>query len=1024
MRSTRDTLFSLLLVGLVSFTGPARAETSDQSDQAPAPPPTFAAALDVVLVDAVVTDGNGRLVKGLTADDFVVREDGAPQLLTSFEAVDLARTPQEEENQPGPVPPSRSSSNETLVSDRPRRVFLVVLDDAGLGLASMVAAQGAVKQFLAEATRPGDTVSLLAPAAGIGWTAALPEGQGQLVSIVDSVKGRRALSPELASDWEALQTTQGFDPLTEERMRVRLDAGGMLPRAPRFPFETEEEYNNRNRTYQEPFLRADSRRQLNLDRNRRRELFAAISATLRSLASIKGRKAVLLLSEGFVQEPDDPAFRDLVAVLRKNHASIYFVNVKGLTSGTAADARQAGDRSASTQVVNPQDSAGAEVVAEETGGFSLTNPNDLAGGITRIAEESSSYYILSYSSSNPRRDGKYRQLHVELRRADLRVRARKGYFGPSDAGSPSHPDGKAAADPELDQTLGSAEPERGIPLRLTAFTMQPVDKARLRVRVVAEVGLRPLVFETESDGALVATLDVALAMNHVKPQGRQRTPWREWKVRVPPQARGLDVWVPLEATFDVPAGASQARLAVRDRASRAKGSVLHGFEVPEPASWRVSTPILSHVPGEERGSPPQMLVTRSFVAGSPLYCYLEVYNAAKAKGGTGPRISLGYAVIDARGKTKKTQAASLLAPGPTGTPTRLEAIPLSGMPPGPYELRLTVRDETSGQQQELREPFVLRRPSRPDLPIYLELLHAYLAGDVGRASAGVMEWRPQDLEKLAGSLPREDVTLRKAALMLHTAIAFRLWGNARALEADAQIAIGRAVLAGEAPPELHRDWLLALGSYQLAAASPVKALAFFEECTRLFPAAAEAWLGAGICHELTAFPDGFAFAALPDHDNGKSAERSYREAKRLDPRLAEARLRLGRVLSLAQSYEEAETELAAAVEASSDRPQAALAQVHWGVVRDARGDLLGAVSHYEAALAADPESQTAALALSEALHRRGDHRQAAECLTSVIRASRSARISPWHAYHLGHGRWKELLVAPPETPNASAGSQP
>jgi hypothetical protein len=91
------------------------------------------------------------------------------------------------------------------------------------------------------------------------------------------------------------------------------------------------------------------------------------------------------------------------------------------------------------------------------------------------------------------------------------------------------------------------------------------------------------------------------------------------KVKVPAEAEGLDVWVPFEGTFDVPGGACQARLAVRDRASHALGSVVHEFEVPEPASWRVSTPILSDMPGEERGRPPRMLVSRSFVAGKPLY---------------------------------------------------------------------------------------------------------------------------------------------------------------------------------------------------------------------------------------------------------------------------------------------------------------------------------------------------------------------------------------------------------------------
>jgi len=954
----------------------------------------------------------------------VVREDGEPQTLTSFEAVDLAPAPVAEARQPIAAAPLRSSANDGGATESSRRVFLVVMDDAGLGLDSAAAAQKAAKQFLSEATRPGDMVSMVVPGAGLTWSARLPEGKAQLVSIVDSVKGLRALSPELAGDSEALRVAESLDPVAQERVRVRLDSSGLLPRETRFPGESDQAYEERNRLYQEPFLRADSRRQLDLDRDRRRRLFETVSAALDAVAAVKGRKSVLLFSEGFIQEPNDQPFRDLVAALRRSNASIYYVDVRRLSSGTAADSRQAGDRSASTRLVDPQESAGAEVVAEETGGFALHNPNDLEAGLARIAQESSSYYLLGYSSTNPTPDGKYRRLQVEVRRADLSVRARKGYYAPSGAKSPSRSGAKPGADPDLERALASAVPAREIPLRLAAFTLQPVDKGKVRVRLVAEVGLKSLRFERDSDGSQVATLDVALALNHVKAAGRQRTPWREWKVRVPPQAVGLEIWVPLEASFDVPGGACQARVAVRDRGSRALGSVLHGFEVPDPGSWRVSTPILGDVPGEESGRPPRMRVGRSFVAGAPLYCYLEVYNGAETKAVAAPRVSLAYTLVDARGKIRKSQAASPLTLGSAGIPARLETIPLSGLSPGEYELRLSVKDEVSGRTQELREPFVLRRPSRPDLAIYLELLQAFLAGEVARASSGVMEWRPQDLEKLAASLPPEDMVLRRAALLLHTALAFRLWSNARAVEAEAQIAIGRAVLAKDSPPDLHRDWLLTLGYYRLAGASPVTALPFFEECARLLPGVADAWLGAGMSYELSAFPDGFALAELSAQSPAKQAERCYREASRLDPRLAEARLRLGRVLASAGEFDEAEKQLAAAVEASAEGPLTALAHVFWGGVRDARGDPAGAVSHYQAALAADGQCQTAAFALSEALYRSGGHRRAAESLASALSASSSTEVSPWHAYHVGSDRWKALLSAPQETVPVAAGPEP
>ena len=1002
-----------LAVGMMAIAAGAASLGTDEPARPPPPRavPSFAAALDLILVDAVVTDRQGRPVEGLTAADFVVREDGVPQTLTSFEAVALAPPDRGAAQPPTPATDSRSSANDAEAS-RPQRVFLLVVDDAGLDLDGAAAAQKAAMRFLSEAAGPGDLVSLVLPGAGLTWSTRLPGGMAQLASTIGSVTGRRGLSREFAGDWDALRVAESLDPQAQERVRSHLDAGGLLPREARLPGESSESYEARNRASQEPFVLADSRRQRDLARDRRRLLFGQLAAALDGVASIKGRKSVLLFSEGFIQEPNDPPFRDFVSALRRSNASIYFVNVRRLSSGAVASSRSTGELSAGPLGVDPQDYAGAEVVAEQTGGFSLLNPDDLGAGLSRVARDSSSYYLIGYSPANTKRDGKYRSLHVDVRRVGLEVRARTGYYSASRDEPSMRTPVKPGIDPVLEDALNGAAVHGAIPLRIAAFTLRPIGKGKVRVRIAAEIGLKTVRFDRRPDGSRVATLDVAIATNHVDAAGRLRTPWRQWRVEVPPGTEALPARMPVEGTFDLPGGPCQARVAVRDRGSRALGSVARDFDVPDPAAWRISTPILSDVPGEERGIPPPPAIGRSFVAGGQLYCYLEVYGGVRRDGSAASRATLAYTLVDASGKTRKSKAASpidLL----DRIPTRLEAIPLSGFSPGEYELRLSVRDEASGRSQELREPFVVRRPSRPNLGIYLELIQAFLAGQVTRASSGVMEWRPQELERLAASLPR-DATLRRGALLLHTALAFRLWSSARTGEAMAQVAIGRALLAAQAPDDLHRDWLIALGYHQLAAGSPVTALPYFEECTRLFPAAAAAWLGRGICYELSAFPDGFTLAALPVLDPARQAERSFRAAAQLEPGLAEARLRLGRVLARAGELDEAESEFSAAVEASTDGPLTALARVFWGTVRDTRGDLVGAVSQYEAALAADGQCEMAAFALAEALYRRGDRRRAGQALSSTLGGPGATEVGPWHDYHVGSGRWKAYLPRPQE----------
>ena len=51
-------------------------------------PPAFPTQAEIVTVDVVVLDRDGKPVPGLTRADFVVREDGRPQNVTAFEAIE------------------------------------------------------------------------------------------------------------------------------------------------------------------------------------------------------------------------------------------------------------------------------------------------------------------------------------------------------------------------------------------------------------------------------------------------------------------------------------------------------------------------------------------------------------------------------------------------------------------------------------------------------------------------------------------------------------------------------------------------------------------------------------------------------------------------------------------------------------------------------------------------------------------------------------------------------------------------
>lgn len=65
-------------------------------------------------------------------------------------------------------------------------------------------------------------------------------------------------------------------------------------------------------------------------------------------------------------------------------------------------------------------------LAEGTGGFVIVNSNDLLGGMQRIANDQSQYYVLSYTPPESP-EGSCHTLRVKVERGGTQVRARSGY---------------------------------------------------------------------------------------------------------------------------------------------------------------------------------------------------------------------------------------------------------------------------------------------------------------------------------------------------------------------------------------------------------------------------------------------------------------------------------------------------------------------------------------------------------------------------------------------------------------------
>jgi len=176
------------------------------------------------------------------------------------------------------------------------------------------------------------------------------------------------------------------------------------------------------------------------------------------------------------------------------------VDVRGLVAlsavGSAGDPEQytsPRDRTTSAFQDALFESAGTQALAEDTGGFSVRNTNDLAAGAQRIAAESRVFYLLGLHPLPGKSARDWRKLRVEVKRPGLRVRARRGYTlgeGPEAAKAAKKEGRKEGKNVTIDRAvlraLDSAHDATGIPLRAIAYVFESLPKDATRVLVAAE----------------------------------------------------------------------------------------------------------------------------------------------------------------------------------------------------------------------------------------------------------------------------------------------------------------------------------------------------------------------------------------------------------------------------------------------------------------------------------------------------------------------------------------------------------
>jgi VWFA-related protein len=698
-----------------------------QQPPTPQDTPAFRAGADLVIVDAVVVDRSGKPVTNLTASDFEVRDEGRGQAVSLFQTV-AVETPAAGAPAAGRTSRYAYSTN-TGLEAAPARAFVLFFDDVHLTQADGDRAKAALTRFVERELQAGDLVSLVAPGSALRWHARMPDGRPELNRIINGLKGLYLPDPssDQMSDYEAYRINAFGDEQVAEQVERRWKNARINGREPTnlasdLGFQPQNRGGQIGIIAQDILARAATLYQQAAARNI--ATLQALERTVSGLAAVRGRKAVLLLSPGFLADQERTDERRAVDAARRANVAVYFLDARGLLAGTPYGQAQQGGRPLDTRDVTAANieltlgAEGAARIAEDTGGFSVRNQNDLGGGLERIGVESRVYYLLGFQPDRDAKPGSFRRLEVKVNRPGLTVRARRGYYaGGLAPGTPAAggaaPTRYADGIDAIDRAAESPYELGAIPLRVANLVFGDASPDTAAVVLVVEADLRAFGFK-RGGGKLADVLDLRMLTTTL---GANTTERYERKVEMtfPDTTRfGAESWHPLSQEFHLKPGRYQARVAVRDANSGRIGSVTHDFEVPPLTGLRLTTPILTdaiEAPSFGSQSPPKpvLVARRTFPSGATLYYQFTVLGAAKdASGAT--RVVGSHQLIGPGGAVVKELAPRPVAGG-GGPPSRFAGLNLAGLAPGDYELRLKVSDEIAGQTVERREPLAILPPA-------------------------------------------------------------------------------------------------------------------------------------------------------------------------------------------------------------------------------------------------------------------------------------------------------------------------
>ncbi len=645
--------------------------------------PVFRSGTELVLVNVVVRDRNGNVVRGLARDDFSVGEDDKPQVITSFDFEELDKPEAVQPPAAGTpaVLPQRPAARQAdaaapagapVTADmRGRRLIVLFFDLSSMQPDELQRAVKAAHDYVDQKLSPADLIAVASFSTSLRVDQDFTADREDLAAAIDAFGGANG---------------QGFDVA---------DSG-------------DDAADNGN-----AFTADDTEFSIfNTDRR-----LDAIQSLADALSGIQQKKSVVYFSSGMSQSGNDNQVQLRRTIDRANRAnvSLYAADMRGLQAlppgGDATQGSRRGTAAFSGTAVSNQVSrvAGSQdtltTMAEDTGGRAFFDANSFGQVFQRVVADTSAYYILGYTSTNAAEDGRFRRIRVRLKRSDLKLEYRSGYYAGRDFAHSSKEDKEQQLQDQLVSDLSSTDLAAYVS---TAFFRLADNRYYVPISVVVPGYQIPN----------AKTLDVLglVRDDQKRPVGRIRD-----TLRISADATS-DVrrkTVQYETGMEMPPGKFHLKIVVRENSDGAVGSYETDVVVPDlkndamklssivigtqlqPASRKDDRNPLSH---DGRELVPN--VTRVVSSGQHLYFYYELYDPARTPA---PKVLTSIAFFRGKVRVFETPVVQTTELQERNAAVFRFDVPAASLPPGLYTCQVNVIDDAAGTFAFPRVPLYVRK---------------------------------------------------------------------------------------------------------------------------------------------------------------------------------------------------------------------------------------------------------------------------------------------------------------------------